>query len=82
MATGCPTLAARASSLPEVLGNGGETFTLHDTAELSELLRRVSNDTEYRDQLAARATARSTQYSWKRTAAATVAVYRKAMNLT
>ena len=82
MATGCPTLAARASSLPEVLGNGGETFTLHDTAELSELLRRVSNDTEYRDQLAARATARSTQYSWKRTAAATVAVYRKAMNRT
>ena len=82
MATGCPTLAARASSLPEVLGNGGETFTLDDTAELSGLLRRVSTDTEFRDQLAARATARSKQYSWKRTAAATVDVYRKAMNPT
>ena len=35
MATGCPTLAAHATSLPEVLGSGGETFDLANTDALA-----------------------------------------------
>ena len=80
MATGCPTFAARASSLPEVLGNGGETFTLHDTAELIGLLQRVVNEPAFRNELVERATARSKAFSWRNTAERTVEVYRKAVD--
>lgn len=76
MAVGCPTFASRATSLPEVLGDGGETFALDDPAELAGLIRRVADDPEYRARLSDRARRRSLDYSWSRTAAATVRVYR------
>ncbi|HEY2155978.1 MAG TPA: glycosyltransferase family 1 protein [Isosphaeraceae bacterium] len=80
MAVGCPTLAARATCLPEVLGSGGETFALNDTAELSALLRRVATDDSFRSELSARARARSADFSWRRTAEGTVAVYRELLD--
>lgn len=76
MAVGCPTLAARATCLPEVLGDGGATFALGDPSELAALLRRVALDGAFRADLSARARARSSAFSWRRTAEATVAVYR------
>ena len=77
MAVGCPALAARATSLPEILGTGGETFAPGDPVELSALLRRVAGDPEFRVELAARARARSAAFSWGRAAAETAAVYRR-----
>ena len=77
MAVGCPTLAARATCLPEVLGDGGATFALDDPAELAGLLRRVATDDAFRADLSARARARSSAFSWRRTAEGTVAVYRE-----
>lgn len=76
MAVGCPTLAARATCLPEVLGDGGATFSLDDPAELPALLRRIATDEAFRTDLSARARARSAAFSWRRTAEATAAVYR------
>jgi glycosyltransferase involved in cell wall biosynthesis len=76
MAVGCPTLAARATCLPEVLGDGGATFALGDPSELAALLRRVATDEAFRSDLSARARARSSAFSWRRTAEETVAVYR------
>ncbi len=76
MAVGCPTLAARATCLPEILGDGGATFALDDTAELTSLLRRVATDDAFRSDLSARALARSSAFSWRRTAEGTVNVYR------
>ena len=35
MAVGCPVLASRATSLPEVVGDGGETFRLDDPLRAS-----------------------------------------------
>jgi glycosyltransferase involved in cell wall biosynthesis len=79
MAIGSPTLAARATSLPEVLGNGGDTFPLDDPSVLAHLLRRLNRDAEYRSLLADRARARAKEFSWRRTARETVAVYLKAL---
>lgn len=79
MAAGCPTLAARAASLPEVLGSGGETFGLHNTVELKALLQQVLGDDNYRLDLAERAKQRSRDFSWRRTAEETVGVYELAM---
>jgi glycosyltransferase involved in cell wall biosynthesis len=77
MAAGCPVLAADATSLPEVLGPGGETFTLGSFETLAGLLRRVASDPIYRADLSRRARLRSADFSWRRTAEATAAVYRE-----
>lgn len=79
MATGCPTLAARATCLPEVLGDGGVTFALDDPGELAAQLRRLAGDGAYREDLVRRARSRSAAFSWRRTAEQTVAVYRDAI---
>lgn len=79
MAAGCPTLAARATSLPEVLGDGGETFGLDDPRELTTWLRRVAADAALRDALSRRARARSAHFSWARAARETVDVYRRVL---
>ena len=76
MAVGCPVLAARATCLPEVLGSGGETFTLDQPGELAELLRRLGSDAAYRTELQRRARTRSADFSWARAAFETIEVYR------
>jgi glycosyltransferase involved in cell wall biosynthesis len=75
MAAGCPTFAARATSLPEVLGDGGETFTLDSCDELAGLLRRVNLDDSFRQDLRRRARRRSADFSWASTASRTIGVY-------
>jgi glycosyltransferase involved in cell wall biosynthesis len=73
----CPVLAARASSLPEVLGDGGETFSLNDPNELIGLLRRVAGDSAFRAALAQRAATRSKDLSWRYTAELTISIYER-----
>ena len=75
MAVGCPTLACNATSLPEVLGDGGDTFQRQDPGELTEQLQRVARDGSYRDSLAERAARRGREFSWGQTALDTLAVY-------
>jgi len=77
MASGCPTLAADATSLPEVLGDGGATFPLGSPTELAALLQRVARDVGFRDVLVAKARARATAFSWRKTAESTTEVYRE-----
>jgi glycosyltransferase involved in cell wall biosynthesis len=79
MAVGCPLLAARATSLPEVVGDGGETFALDDTGELVELLRRVGEDERFRDELRCRGLSRSEEFSWQATARRTRDVYERVL---
>jgi len=81
MTMGCPVLAARATCLPEILGRGGETFGLSDSSELALLLPRLHDD-GFRRGLVDRARARAVDFSWARTAAATVEVYRQVVRMT
>ncbi len=64
MAAGCPVLVARATSLPEVLGDGGASFSLDDPQELTHLLQRMATDTDWRATLSGKAIARSRKFSW------------------
>jgi glycosyltransferase involved in cell wall biosynthesis len=74
IAVGCPVLAARATCLPEVLGDGGETFDL-DISNLVVKLSRLATDTTARSQLVKQATCRSQIFQWKKTAELTMALY-------
>ena len=75
MAAGCPVLAARATCLPEILGAGGETFTLETQDELVSLLRRLAGDQDFRAALVSRARRRALDFSWSLTAQKTAALY-------
>jgi len=79
MGAGCPTFAARAASLPEVLGAGGETFALDSPDELVALLRRVDRDECFRHELRRRARVRAADFSWASTASRTIGVYESAL---
>jgi len=77
MAVGCPVLAADSTSLPEVLGNGGQTFSLLDMQELVCWLRRVSRDASCRADLSRRARTRAAAFSWRASAEQTLSVYQQ-----
>ncbi len=81
MVTGCPVLAARRTSLPEILGDGGETFELGDPRELATLLGRVAGDEGYRAELVVRAKRRAAHFSWRRTVMETLDIYAKVTGL-
>jgi glycosyltransferase involved in cell wall biosynthesis len=68
MSCGVPVLAARATSLPEVVGDAGMLFEPHDERVLADELYQVLTDRVHHDCLAARGLARSATYSWRRTA--------------
>jgi glycosyltransferase involved in cell wall biosynthesis len=76
MSFGCPTLASDATSLPEVLGYGGDTFSPIRVESLVSLLQRIEHEPAYRQDLSVRATQRAKDFSWRQTAAQTYAVYR------
>lgn len=77
MALGCPVLAADATSLPEVLGEGGVLFPLDSPAPLAALLREVCEEPARAEALRARARTRAGQLSWRRTARGTLEVYER-----
>jgi glycosyltransferase involved in cell wall biosynthesis len=68
MAAGTPVLAARAASLPEVVGQAGLLFDPHRPDELARLLRQVDEDEELRRQMAQRGRERARGYTWEETA--------------
>ncbi len=65
MANGCPVLAARAGSIPEVCADAALYFDPHDPGSLVAVLQRVMAEPELRAELLARASARLAHYSWR-----------------
>ncbi len=75
MACGTPVIAARSSSLPEVLGDAAIFVESRSVAELAVALGQVLDDAELRQDLAVRGVRHVQQYCWRRTARETLAVY-------
>ncbi len=75
MTVGCPVLAARSSCLPEILGDGGDTFDLDNYSNLKQLLIQVCTDIKFREDLSDRAQKKAKFYSWSNNAVATHNVY-------
>jgi glycosyltransferase involved in cell wall biosynthesis len=76
MACGTPVLAARATSLPEIVGPGGllvDPLGVDETAQaMAELVRNGGR----RERLAAEASKQAARFDWKRTAVETLQAYR------
>lgn len=76
MACGCPTVAARATSLAEVGGEATEFVDPYNPADIARGVARVLSDTTYAQQLVARGLERCKQFTWQQHAARTAELYR------
>jgi glycosyltransferase involved in cell wall biosynthesis len=76
MAMGAPTMVADVASLPEVVGDGALRFAVGDADELAVKLEGLLGDVGLQQRLAEAGPVRASAFTWARTAAATVDVYR------
>jgi glycosyltransferase involved in cell wall biosynthesis len=79
MQCGTPVIASNRSSIPEVVGDAALVVDPQDADALSHAMYRLYNEPVLREDLRARSLARAALFSWDRTAAETLAVYRAAI---
>ncbi len=79
MASGVPTIASHATSLPEVVGDGGVLLPPDDADLWSRTIERLLDSSQERAVLAERGLARAATFSWRTTALETAAVYRSVL---
>lgn len=77
MACGAPVLASNVSCFPEVVGEAGILLPPRDVDAWADGLLRLVSDQPLNDDLRRRSLARAGAFSWERTAAETLAVYRE-----
>ena len=68
MACGCPVIASRATSLPEVGGDSVLYVDPYDIEEIAEAMCRVLRDVELRTRLRHQGLQRARLFSWEKTA--------------
>lgn len=76
MACGTPVVCSRAPGVSEVAGDAALTFPLHDDAAVMAALELVVNQPAVRQELAARGLMQAARFTWRRSAEATLAIYR------
>jgi glycosyltransferase involved in cell wall biosynthesis len=79
MAAGLPVVAARAGSLPEIYGDAALYCDPRDGKSIASALLEIASDEALRARLAALGRSRAAGFSWARTAAKTLDVYRDAV---
>jgi glycosyltransferase involved in cell wall biosynthesis len=76
MSCGTVAVVARASSLPEVVGDAGLLFDPRALDELTDILLSLTEDGALRRELIEKGGRRAAAFSWAKTAAETAEVYR------
>ena len=79
LACGTPTIASRASSLPEVAGSAALLVDPEDTAELTDAIANVLSDPALAAELRTAGPRQAARFPWTRTAAETAQVYRQVL---
>ena len=78
MACGAPVLASDAAALPETVGDAGELFTAGDPGLLARRMAELAGSPGRLADLRERGLRRAGEFTWERTAARTLEVYREA----
>ena len=79
MACGTPVVATNRTSVPEVVGEAGILINPEDTSELAKEIKRVLTDKPLSETLSARGLARSSEFTWEKTAEATGEAYQSVL---
>ncbi len=77
MACGCAVACSNRSSLPEIVGEAGLLFDPQAPAAIAAAISALLSDRALRQKLGALGLERAKGFSWQRTAAETVALYRR-----
>jgi len=80
MSCGTVVVACNCSSIPEVVGDAGLLFNPGATGDLADILLFLLDNPTERDRLIAKGHQRSQMFSWDKTVAQTVDVYRSVSN--
>jgi len=75
MIHGLPVVASGTSSLPEVSGEAALYIDPHDPSDIAEKILRAVEDQDLRKKMIAQGLARVCDFTWRRTAEATLCVY-------
>jgi glycosyltransferase involved in cell wall biosynthesis len=65
MACGCPTISSNRASLPEIGGDVAHFFDPMEISDMAESIRKVCEDTEYRQKLAQRGPEHVKKFDWE-----------------
>jgi glycosyltransferase involved in cell wall biosynthesis len=76
MSHDCPVVCGMTSSIPEVVGDGGEYFDPTDVDSMRQAIERVIDSESHRNTLIEKGRARLSHFSWDRCANETLGVYR------
>ena len=76
MQCGTPVVVSNRASLPEVVGQAGIMIDPDSPDMIADACRRIAGDTELREQLREAGLEQSRRFSWAKTAAKTLEVYR------
>jgi glycosyltransferase involved in cell wall biosynthesis len=81
MACGTPVITSTAASLPEVAGTDGAACLVDptNTEALTEAMARLMGRPDLRAEMSSQSQARAAGFRWEKTAAETVAVYKKVL---
>lgn len=75
MACGTPVVCSSASSLPEIIGDGGLLVEPRNADAWAQAMTRLVDDEQMRADLRQRGIAQARRFSWERTARETLAIY-------
>lgn len=78
-AAGVPVITSNTTALPEVAGDAAVLVDPLDTAAIAEAMMTLLENEELAASLRSRGRLRAREFSWDRTAAMTLAVYRRAL---
>lgn len=79
MSMATPVVVAEAASLPEVVGDAALLFPPGDARGCEAAIRQVLGDEGLRERLVEAGLARAAGFTWRRTADATIAIYREVL---
>ena len=80
MGRGCPVISSNATSLPEVVGNAGLLFAPEDVEDMAAKMLCILTTDKLCDDLREKGLRRAKEFTWAKTAAATMAVYEDVAN--
>ncbi|MEK7599565.1 MAG: glycosyltransferase family 1 protein [Patescibacteria group bacterium] len=78
MMHGAPVVSSNASCLPEIYGDAAHYFDPLDVQSMSHAINEVLTNQELRQTFINNGKAKASEYSWQRTAAQTLEVYKRA----
>ncbi|MBQ1252713.1 MAG: glycosyltransferase family 4 protein, partial [Firmicutes bacterium] len=81
MACGTPVIAAKTSSLPEILGDAALWFDPFHTVNLAEQIHRLTASKTLQDLYRQKGLQKAQTYSWKKTAQETASYFREILTV-